>query len=148
MVVADAAVVAATEPRNGMHAGSDRGGMTKWEQHRKQARVEAALDEQLYLTAYQLAIKLERAHPGLAESLGKPVGGAGVGSPDSVAQYLANQLVTRSSDPGSRVEVAFLSNDEVRDIRFAHPDGSDLVSSLTGTGYPLSLFRLRAGDHV
>lgn len=117
--------------------------MSIWDDHKILSKVEAALNTKgrPYMTSYQLAIKLERANPGLAESLGKPLGGAGVGSPNSLAEYLAGQLVTRIKHTSIPVEGAFLSNDEVRDIRFAHPDGGEIVSSLTGTGLPVSIFR-------
>ncbi|MCX2951027.1 hypothetical protein [Lentzea sp. NEAU-D7] len=122
--------------------------MTKWDEHGLLDKVSDALRQAspLYLSAYQLAIKLERAHPGLAERLGKPLGGAGVGVHNSLTEYLAAQLAGRIDREGAAfpVERAHLSSEGVREIRFTGPGGTDLVSSLTGSGYHLSLFRWRA----
>ncbi|MGW6445336.1 hypothetical protein [Lentzea sp. NPDC055074] len=121
--------------------------LSLWEEHGIQNKVTAALDQdgRPYLTAYQLAIKLERAHPGLAERLGKPLGGMGVGVRNSLAEYLGAQLAGRidREGPAFPVERAHLSSEDVREIRFAGLDGGDLVSSVTGSGYHLSLYRLR-----
>lgn len=122
--------------------------MSKWDDHDIQDKVTAALDQdgRPYLTAYQLAIKLERSHPGLSEKLGKPLGGVGVGVRNSLAEYLGAQLAGRIDREGAAfpVERAHLSREDVREIRFAGVDGNDLVSSVTGSGYHLSLYRLRA----
>ncbi|GHH47592.1 hypothetical protein [Lentzea cavernae] len=119
--------------------------MTKWDEHGVLAKVRAALDQdgRPYMTAYQLAIKVERAHPGFAARLGKVLGGAGVGVRNSLAEYLGAQLAGRIDREGAAfpVERAYLSDDEIREIRFAGPDGNDLVSSVTGSGYNLSLYR-------
>ncbi|WP_330270623.1 hypothetical protein OG205_25690 [Lentzea sp. NBC_00516] len=121
--------------------------MSKWDEHDLLPKVTAALrqDGRPYLTAYQLAIKLERAHPGLAERLGKVLGGAGIGVRNSLAEYLGGQLAGRIDREGAAFpfERAYLCNDEIREVRFAGPDGNDLVSSLTGSGYHLSIFRWR-----
>jgi hypothetical protein len=99
-----------------------------------------------YMTAYQLAIKLHRAHPEVAEALGVDVGGNGVGSRNSLAQYLARELSRRIKGAGGNhpIEGAFLSNDHVRSLTYDGPEGEALTSSLTGTGFDVSLFRLRA----
>jgi hypothetical protein len=98
-----------------------------------------------YMTAYQLALKLHRAHPEVAEALGVPVGGSGNGSRNSLSQYLARELSRRINRAGGDypIEGAFLSNDDVRSLTYDGPDGETLSSSLTGTGYDVSLFRLR-----
>lgn len=121
--------------------------MSKWEDHDMLNKVRSALqtDGGRYMTPYQLAIKLERAHPGLSESLGKQLGGAGIGSPNSLTEYLAGQLARVVADGGSSfpIEAAHLSPHGLRDIRFVHPGGGDMVSSLTESGTPMSLFRWR-----
>lgn len=95
-----------------------------------------------FLTAYQLAIEFAIRHPDEAARLG-PIGGAGTGQHSSLSQYLAHELSTRiASGELSQVEGGFLSNQHLNDINFRH-QGSLIHSSLTGSQYPLSMFRLR-----
>ncbi|MBY8852740.1 hypothetical protein [Saccharothrix longispora] len=98
-----------------------------------------------FMTAYQLAIKLDRDHPDVARALGLEVGGNGTGSRNSLAQYLARELSRRINRHGEDfpVEGAFLSNDHVTALAFSTSDGKALSSSLTNTGFDVSLFRLR-----
>lgn len=100
---------------------------------------------QPFVTAYQLAIKVDRDHPEIAVALGVKIGGTGTGSHNSLAQYLARELSQRIShrQDDLPVEGAFLSNDEVAAFSFVAPDGRPVRSSLTGSGYPMSLFRRR-----
>lgn len=96
-----------------------------------------------YMTAYQLAIKLDGAHPEVAAALGLEIGGNGTGSRNSLAQYLARELSRRINQAGGEfpVEGAFLSNDHVTALTYVTASGRSLSSSLTGTGYDISLFR-------
>jgi hypothetical protein len=100
-----------------------------------------------FMTTYQLAIKLERANKGLAAKLGKELGGAGVGSRNSLAQYLGGELARRIKREAETfpVEGAFLSNDEVSAISYRHGE-KELVSSVTNSGYDISIFRWRGGQ--
>lgn len=128
--------------------------MSKWDEHGLHTKVLAALGDvtlvnaetghhfgRPYMTAYQLAIKLDQANPTLARDLGKKVGGPG-GQKDSLARYVANQLSLRiKKDPKSyQVEGAFLSNDDVDNLDYAN----GLSSTVSKTGRDLSIFRLRA----
>jgi hypothetical protein len=129
--------------------------MSKWEQHGVQDRVLDALGAvhianqphafgRPFMTAYQLVIKMEQAEPGLCEAMGYVIGGAGTGHL-SFARYLANQLSSRISrgDPiADEVEGAFLTNNDVRGLIYDGPTGP-ITSTLTGSGYDLSMFRLR-----
>lgn len=97
-----------------------------------------------YMSAYQLAIGLHRRYPEVAEALGQEVGGAGVGSRNSLSQYLAKRLSDHIRDDGMYpVEGAFISNKDVLRLTFEAPNGEVLTSSVTGSGYDLSMFRLR-----
>ena len=128
--------------------------MSLWDDREMELRVRRALRTvprapeghpfgEPYVTAYQLAIAVERETPGTAEGLGKEVGGVGTGEHHSLTQYLANMLSRKlRDDPGYFVEGAFLSNEDVRVLGY---DG-DVESSLTGTPYLLSMFRLRDRD--
>lgn len=96
-----------------------------------------------FLTAYQIAIEFARRHPEDAALLGFPIGGAGIGQRNSLAQYLAGQL-SRNISAGrlADIEGGFLSNQHLNDISF-DVDGEIIHSSLTATSFTLSMFRLR-----
>lgn len=97
-----------------------------------------------FVTAYQLAIGLHRRYPSIANALGVQLGGLGTGEQTSLMQYLAQQLSRRiRQSDGYPVEGAFLSNIELHELTYRGPDGSAITSSLTGSGFDLSLFRLR-----
>jgi hypothetical protein len=95
-----------------------------------------------YMSAYQLAIELHRRYPSVAQALQMPLGGAGVGQQNSLSQYLARELSRRIRDnPQYPVEGAFISNKDVESLVYASPEGP-LTSSLSHSGYDLSMFRL------
>jgi hypothetical protein len=98
-----------------------------------------------FMASYQIAIEIERGHPGTASALGKKLGGAGIGEQVSVAQYVANELSKQIKAMGDRhaIEGGFLSTVDVASMTYSSPDG-DITSSLTGTGFDLGLFRLRS----
>ena len=98
-----------------------------------------------YVTPYQLAIAVQAAHPHIATALGVTVGGRGTGTPNSLAQYLARELSGRIKRDGEGypVEGAFISNEHLTSLTYRGADGQAIMSSLTGSGYDLSLFRAR-----
>ena len=128
-----------------------------WEQHSVEAAVLAALGSvhinnpaghhfgAPFMTAYQLAIKVDAAQPQIAQAMGVTVGGAGTGSSTSLAQYLARELSRRiKADPDNYpVEGAFVTNEHVTAVQYRDAAGNAITSSLTGTGFDLSLFRTR-----
>ena len=132
--------------------------MSVWEQQSVEAAVVAALRSvhinnpdghhfgAPYMTAYQLAIKVDAAEPQIAQALGVTLGGAGTGSSTSLAQYLARELSRRiKADPDHYpVEGAFVSNEHVAAVEYRDTSGNAITSSLTGTGFDLSLFRTRS----
>lgn len=85
------------------------------------------------------------AHPHIRAKLGVEVGGTGIGEQTSLAQYLARELSRRIKTHGGDypVEGAFLSNEDLTALTYRKPDGNQITSSLTGTGFDLSLFRLK-----
>src|SRR2546423_510098 len=89
-----------------------------------------------FVTAYQLAIMVDHAHPELKAVLGVEIGGAGTGSHGSLAQYLANQLSKKikAQEASFPVEGAYISNDYIVEMTFAGPDGHRRSSSLVGSG--------------
>lgn len=98
-----------------------------------------------FLTAYQLAIEFDNRHHNIVRDLGYQVGGAGIGERNSLAQYLALELSRHIRDnPDYPIEGAFISNQYVRELSYDY--GQEVItSSLTGSGYSLSMFRLRGG---
>lgn len=128
--------------------------MSKWEQLNIKEKVERILSDvpdaasehhlgRPFLTAYQLAIEFARRHPDDAAELGFPIGGVGTGQRNSLAQYLAGQLSKNIRDGRlPEIEGGFLSNQHLNDISF-DVDGEVIHSSLTSTGFTLSMFRLR-----
>jgi hypothetical protein len=97
-----------------------------------------------YVSAYQLAIALDARYPEVAAALGVTIGGAGTGERDSLSQYLARELSRRiKSDAVYPVQGAFISNEAVHELSYDTASGERVTSSLTGTGFDLSLFRLR-----
>lgn len=96
-----------------------------------------------FLTAYQLAIEFADRYPDIVARLGKQIGGAGIGEHTSLAQYLALELSRQIRDDSSYpIEGAFISNRHVRELSYEH-NNETITSSLTGTQYSLSMFRLR-----
>lgn len=129
--------------------------MTKWEELQLADKLtqilrdvpDAADEHPLgnpYLTAYQIAIEFERRYPEDAQAINPNVGGRGTGTHTSLAQYLALEL-SRHLKKGdiAGIEGGFLSNQHLCDISFNHGD-EVLHSSLTGTGFTLSMFRIKA----
>lgn len=130
--------------------------MSVWAEHHVEARVLEILAEvpmnsdyhqfgRPFMTAYQLAIEMHSRYPDVARSLGYPVGGAGTGRRNSLAQYLAGELSRRiGADHDYPVEGRFISNVRLRSLEYEGPDGEPIASTLTGTGFDLSMFRSRA----
>jgi len=99
-----------------------------------------------YLSAYQLAIAVDRRWPSVRAALGNlPLGGLGIGTRNSLAQYLAGELSRRiKSGDLTTIEGAFLTDQDLAELVYVESDGRRVTSSLTGSGYDLSLFRLRS----
>ncbi len=131
--------------------------MSKWQQYDLENRITQILstipdstdDHHLgraYLTAYQIAIQFEHHFLDDFSALGLPIGGSGTGQRNSLSQYFAQQLSRRiNSEEIQHIEGGFLSNLHLNDISFIS-NRSLLHSSLTGSGFPLSMYRLRH-DH-
>lgn len=123
-----------------------------WQQHNVENRVIQILREvedeghhfgRPFLTAYQLAIEFDRRHHDIVTQLGKEVGGADTGERTSLAQYLALELSRLIRDnPDYSIEGAFVSNRDVRELSYNYANDV-ITSSVTGSGYSLSMFRLR-----
>lgn len=123
-----------------------------WQQYNIEERVLQILREvddeghhfgRPFLTAYQLAMEFDRRHHDIVGDCGYQVGGAGIGERNSLAQYLALELSRHIRDnPDYPIEGAFISNQDVGELSYNY--GQEVIrSSLTGSGYGLSMFRLR-----
>lgn len=92
-----------------------------------------------FLTAYQVAIEFASRHADDCARLDLPVGGAGTGRRNSLAQYLARQLsgeIKAGHIP--HIEGRFLCGQYLREISFDNR-GETIHSSVR----TLSMFRLR-----
>ena len=71
-----------------------------------------------FISAYQLAILFAENYPEDFQSIGKPVGGEGIGERTSLAQYLARELSMRiKSGEIDTIEGAFFSNESLKCLR-------------------------------
>ncbi len=95
-----------------------------------------------FATGYQLAILLLRHHEDVRSRFPVPVGGRGIGSRSSFAQYLSGELSRRvkSGEFKGIIEGGFLSNAHLRQLVFDY-DGEPVSSSLTGTDEDVSILR-------
>lgn len=126
--------------------------VSKWQQYGIEAKLIQILKEvrttvpdhhfgKPYLSAYQLAIEIAQRHPEVVQALGYQLGGRDIGTPNSLAQYLAQQLSQRvHAGKIPQVQGALFADQHLQTLAFRH-QGETITSSLTGTGIPLALFR-------
>lgn len=98
-----------------------------------------------YVSAYQIAIEMQRRFPDTVAAIGKPIGGAGTGQHNSLAQYLSNELskLIKRLEADYPIEGAFFSNENASAITFTDAEGGLVTSSLVGTDFDMALYRLR-----
>lgn len=125
---------------------------SKWEQYGIEAKLIQILKDVRatvpdhhfglpYLSAYQLAIEFAQRHPEVLQALGYQLGGRDIGTPNSLAQYLAQQLSQRvHAGKIPQVQGALFADQHVQTLAFRH-QREMIASSLTGTGIPMALFR-------
>ena len=94
-----------------------------------------------FMSAYQVAIRFADAHRNhhLVRTL--PLGGEGTGQHQSLAQRIARFLSAAAQDPGTDVEGAFISHQNINEVLFDNNGSLVRVSGLNGPGH--SIFRLR-----
>jgi hypothetical protein len=72
-----------------------------------------------FMTAYQIAIELNNNNPNIAQALGVKISGKGIDEKHSLAQYIANQLLTRiKSGQITDIEGAFITLDDIDKLEF------------------------------
>ena len=98
-----------------------------------------------FITVYQIAIELERRYPETIAALGTETGGAESGAGGrSLPLYLGRCLSVDIRDKKlTNIEGSFLGNLNLKEISFVGHDGDPVVSSLTGSPYPVSIYRLK-----
>jgi len=95
-----------------------------------------------FLISYQIAIEFRQHYPTEFDRLGKPVGGAGTGQKDSVAQYIARELSARiKAGTITNIEGRFLWRSHLKTLEY-DDEGRTMPSSL-GDTWDASMFRLR-----
>jgi hypothetical protein len=95
--------------------------------------------ERPFVTPYQLAIEFARLHP---TDFGK--------GPSSLSQYIARELSQRIK-AGTIIDIegSFLANLHLDSLSFDDVvHGVAVMSSLTGSAYPVSLFRVKEGNQM
>ena len=94
-----------------------------------------------YMTAYQIAIELERSDPALLTRVDMELGGDG--QPRSLARYVAQNLSRASgADSNYPIQGAFLWTRSVDQLRYNTSTGEVVTYTRQGTEN-LSIFRLR-----
>ncbi|QCX34374.1 hypothetical protein FDN13_12050 [Caloramator sp. E03] len=96
-----------------------------------------------YLSAYQIAIEFNNLYPNDVAAMGYVVGGDGSNTLKSLSRYIANELSKRiKAGEITDIEGAFISNNFIKEMVFDN-NGQDIISSLLGSEYDLSIFRLK-----
>ena len=94
-----------------------------------------------YMSAYQIAICFARENPEHPLVQDLDVGGEGTGERRSLAQRIARFLSRAAQDPGSEVDGAFISHQNIAEFSFDNNGSRVRVSGLNGPGH--SIFRRR-----
>lgn len=125
--------------------------MSLWNQLQMDSKISQILDVQShdryhhfgrpFLTPYQIAIIFQQRYPQEFQTIGKPIGGKGVGQQDSLAQYIALELSKRIKDGRiSNIEGRFLHRAHL--LTLEYETGSQTIKSSLMQTYDLSMYRL------
>lgn len=126
--------------------------MSMWQQYDLEAKLRAILGAlpsyafgRPYLTSYQLAAKFANDYPSETVAIGKPIGGLGIGQPNSLAQYMGAELVLRIGDGRIRdIEAGYLSSQDLDSLTVGG-GGSAVRASAPSSGFEIAIFRLKNG---
>ena len=94
-----------------------------------------------FMSAYQIAIRFADAHPNHSLVRTLPLGGEGTSQRQSLAQRIARFGSAAAQDPGSGVQGAFISHQNIVEFLFDNNGRPVRVSGLRGPGH--SIFHLR-----
>lgn len=132
--------------------------MSNWEKYNFDTRVRDILKRSVYkkepghhlgkpsLSPYQIAIQFNKAYPSDVIAMGYVVGGRGVNTKTSLAQYIGLELSKRlKNNTITDIEGGFFSNVDLEEIRFDN-NGNKIISSSTGGNADLSMFRMKKPD--
>jgi hypothetical protein len=94
-----------------------------------------------FMTAYQLAIKLQQRHREAADALHRDVGGRGPALIPAWPRPWRGSCHVESGTWGGSypVEGAFLSNDGITALSYGNPEGGQVESSLTAAQGPVAV---------
>jgi hypothetical protein len=93
------------------------------------------------LTPYQIAISFAQLYPQDVRTIGKPIGGAGTGQQDSLAQYIALELSKRIKDGRiTNIEGRFLYRGNLKTLQYE--SNGHTIESSSMQAYDLSMYRL------
>lgn len=96
-----------------------------------------------FMSPYQIAIEYDKRYHDDVIAMGYIIGGKGVNTKTSFAQYIGRELSKRIKDGTiSDIEGGFFSNQDLDEIRFNH-NNNTIVSSATGGDKDLSIFRIK-----
>lgn len=95
-----------------------------------------------FMTAYQIALRVNQLFPEAVAALGMPIGGRGTGQHNSLAQYIALELSKRIHDNRiTDIEGRFLYREFLQELKY--DDGNDEYVASSGQAYDLSIYRLQ-----
>ncbi|MGH4049958.1 MAG: hypothetical protein ACREVX_01180 [Clostridium sp.] len=98
-----------------------------------------------FLSPYQIAIEYDKTFHNDVLSMGYVVGGKGVNTKTSLAQYIGRELSKRIKNITiTDIEGGFFSNKDLEEISFNH--GNIIISSATGGIQDLSIFRIKSSS--
>lgn len=132
--------------------------MSNWEMYNFDTRVRDILIRSEYkkepehhlgkpfLSPYQMANQFDKAYHSDVIAMGYVVGGRGVNTKTSLAQYIGLELSRRiKNNTITDIEGRFFSNVDLEEIRFNN-NGNKIISSSTGSNADLSMFRMKKPD--
>lgn len=125
--------------------------ISQWDQLQMDAKLLRVLDVQShdpshhfgrpFLTPYQIAIRFNQLYSQDVQIIGKPLGGAGTGQQDSLAQYIALELSKRIKDRRiTNIEGRFLYRGNLKTLQYEV--NGQIIESSSMQAYDLSMYRL------
>lgn len=122
-----------------------------WDQLQMDVKISQILDVQShdlghhfgrpFMTPYQIAIIFQQRFQQDFQTIGKPVGGKGIGQQDSLAQYIALELSKRIQDQRiTNIEGRFLHRANLHALQYE--EGGSVIESSSMQAYDLSMYRL------
>ena len=106
-----------------------------------QARVKKSSCGNPFMSSYQIAIAFKQGYPEDFEAIGKPIGGTGTDTHNSLTRYIAESLTKRIRN-GKIKKVACGSFSVIHREGIPFKDGEETIQS--SDKYDTALFRLKS----